>query len=171
MYAFLLLDNGGFPRSKKEIAAWLDASGQKDHSSIPGAGGMFKALGPGIIGLNLPEVRKKLFGNARVSQLVKIMATEGSVAAKGADATLLREWVHGKNLWHGSQLHAGSRAQIVQENPPGTFELTDEWEDRMAQIYGAQEPKVRVLTDLTGPKPKPKKKRREPRGKFLIPAL
>ncbi len=137
MYVFLMLDNGGFPRSKKELGAWLTAAGQKDHSSIPKAGGMFKSAGPGVIALNLPVIRRKIFGNAKIMEYIREIVHTGDVTVNRADVKLLREWDLGKNLWHGSKSHAGFSARALQENPPnsGTFELTDEYEERMHQLF------------------------------------
>ncbi len=53
--------------------------------------------------------------------------------------------------------------QLLQKNAEGAYELTDKYEDRMHQIFGAVAPKVRVLTDLTSPK-------RRPRVPQVVPA-
>ncbi len=102
MYVFLLLDNGGFPRSRKEIKAWLTDSDQQDHSSIPtGKSKMFKSVGPGVIGLDLKALstgaKGSLFGDPDTAQLIKHIVLEGSYMPlkKDPNQKILDKWSKG----------------------------------------------------------------------------
>ena len=100
MFVFLMLDNGGTPRTNDDLRKWLvDVEGAKKDlkTSGPVTRSMFTQLAGDAVALNLPMVKTRIFGGANITKLMRQVYMSGNygIHVKGKTLIALRLWKDG----------------------------------------------------------------------------
>lgn len=95
MFVFLMLDNPG-PRTNGDLRKWLvDVGGAK--KDLKTSGPMFTPLAGDAVALNLPMVKKMIFGRETITKLMRqvYMSGNSGIQVKGKELIALRIWKDG----------------------------------------------------------------------------